>query len=142
MSYCTWTQVVNLTGSTLSQTIGDSLIDMAESMIDARLSEEGLGSITGSVPDLVEKACIYLTASLVAQRPGGMSDLQSFRIGDYSETSRTKVDPAVNFEKIGYSLLEKYIYSVNGDYTIFRIVGSDGERIGDYEEMTDEEEAW
>ncbi|MHC1593536.1 MAG: hypothetical protein ACXQT1_05605, partial [Methermicoccaceae archaeon] len=76
MAYTSAAEVSALTGSSLSTTAINAIIDIADAQLDATLAREGL-SITGSTPALVAVASLFLSTAMVLERQradGTMAD--------------------------------------------------------------------
>lgn len=105
-TYCTYTELANETGSTLSQTILEELINQAEREVNARLRVSG---ITGSADDALKSATLKLaTANLLTRyrldgtKPAGLT------IGELSMSDN--IDEAIrNLVAGGLALVQDYI---------------------------------
>lgn len=105
MAYCTYTEIQNLTGSVLSQTILEAIIAEADREIDGRLA---LFNLTGS-GGLIKSASIHLSIAglftryrLDGTKPG------SLNIGGLSMSDN--IDQAIEYHtKRGNDLISQFI---------------------------------
>jgi hypothetical protein len=86
---CTYTELANLTGSTLSQTVLEAIINQAEREVDSFLAPYGLSGSTA-----VKGATLHLSIAglftryrLDGQKPGSLT------LGDYTTTDN--IDAAI-----------------------------------------------
>lgn len=102
-TYCTYTELTYLTGSTLSQTIQEAIINQAEREVDTYLGPFGLSGST-SVKDAtlhLSIAGLFTRYRLDGQKPGSLT------LGDY--TSTDNIDAAIaTHRNEGYRLLNLY----------------------------------
>ncbi|MHC1602351.1 MAG: hypothetical protein ACXQS4_03880 [Methermicoccaceae archaeon] len=126
MAYTTSTEVIALTGSSLSPSTIDSLIAIADSDIDAQLSREGL-SITGSTPPDVSMASLYLSSALVLERQRADGTLpDSAKVGDM-QLSQNIEATIKRYREMAANFLRAYIADQKGEdyYTAFMRVEID-----------------
>ena len=121
-SYATYTELENLTGSNLGETILEAIIDEAEREIDAKLDEYGL---SGS-GDIIKSATLKLSmAGLMTRRRFDGSQPASVGLGELTKSD--SLDQAISaLKKDAWALVDSfietqtadragnYIYKVNG----------------------------
>ena len=106
MSYCTTTDLVNLTGSSLSSTILQAIIDDADREINAYLAPHGLA---GSANDACKTASLKLSRAGLMQyhRLSGIQP-KSVSIGD--TTSQDDPDVAIAaLRKEAFQILDLWV---------------------------------
>ena len=117
MAYTTATEVSALTGSSLSTTALNAIIDMADAQLDAQLAREGL-PITGSTPALVAVASLFLSSALVLERQradGTMAD--STKVGDVQLSAKLE-EQLTGYRTGAEEHLNQYIAAQKGrEYT-------------------------
>lgn len=143
MVYCTNQDVIDLTGTSLSTAIIDRLIEGADRKVNRYLTENGIATNPSPVPDDIKDASIFFSAAAVLNRHMVDGTLPA----QYSaENLSEKYD--VNTVIKGYQAdaiqaIRMYIDSQttdDDDYSLVRVVGQQGERVGDHEVMTEAEE--
>jgi len=116
MAYCTAADVVALTGSPLSTSIIESIIEIADDEIDMELQRAGL-SVPAQVPTMIELASLHLSAAKVLERQkiDGTSP-DSASLGDFKV--QNKLDEQIRaFKEKAKSYIDAYIRSQLGvDY--------------------------
>lgn len=126
MAYTTSTEVIALTGSSLSSSIVDSIISIADGDIDAQLAREGL-TISGATPPDIAMASLYLSAALVLERQrvdGTLPD--SARVGDM-QLSQNIEATIKRYREMAAFFLRAYIAKQKGEdyYTTFTVASID-----------------
>lgn len=140
MKYCTVEDVVDLTGTSLSDDVIDRLIAKADKKIDRTLAREGLSTDFTTVPDNIAEASSYFAAAIVLIR-GRANRSTPDEIKVDTITTKTKTSETIAlYESEGQAYLDEYIRANGADFRIYRVVGEGGERIGEYETMTGEDE--
>lgn len=138
MSYCAAQDVTDLTGSELSSTIIDRLITRADNRIKRTLEREELGTTFTTTPDNIAEASAHFAAALVLRRHMVDGTLPATsKVGDLGAT--VKVEEVIAQHEVdGETYLREYIDANGEEYSPYRIVGRDGERVGEYEEMDED----
>ncbi|RLD17475.1 MAG: hypothetical protein DRI69_12185 [Bacteroidetes bacterium] len=139
MAYCTNAELTLLTGTTLSTVIQDAIIDQADREINARL--EAAGITPPVADDLLKFASIDLSKiGIITHNRMTGAQTKSVKIGDITIQDDLDAEIAA-LRAHAWKILEGYV-SLNADsmVPVSRIVGRSGVRIGEYEEMTAEEE--
>ncbi|MHC1570342.1 MAG: hypothetical protein ACXQS9_00630 [Methermicoccaceae archaeon] len=114
MAYTSAAEVSALTGSSLSTTAINAIIDIADAQLDATLAREGL-SITGSTPALVAVASLFLSTAMVLERQradGTMAD--STGVGDITITAKLE-EQLAGYRAGAEAHLNQYIAAQKGD---------------------------
>ena len=126
MAYTTSTEVIALTGSSLSSATVDSIISLADDEIDAQLEREGL-SITGSTPAQIAVASLYLSSALVLERQRADGTLpDSMRVGDMQMAAKI-AESITRYRTLAQYSIQSYISAQKGDeyYTAFERIEID-----------------
>ena len=123
MAYCEYTDIQNMTGTTLSQPVLEALIAQADRMINSKLEPLGL---TGGTNGGIKSASIFISMALVREyergsgkRPGTLT------VGDMTQSDNIDADIS-GLMKRAWELVDAfietnrsisrstYVYKVNG----------------------------
>lgn len=137
MAYCSVDDIIDITGTTLDYDTIYRLIWKADRKVNRTLERAGLSVPTDTIPDDVQDASMYFAAAMVVRRgllTGDNPD--SIKSGDKSITLGAKKS-APEYEIEARTIIDDYIRNKASDSVAvpFAIVGSEGERIGEYDEM-------
>ena len=142
MSYCTNQDVTDLTGTSLSTTIIDRIIEGADRKVNRYLRLNDIAVDPSPVPDDIKDASIFFSAAAVLNRHmvDGTLPAQYKAEGLSEKYDVTAV--IKRYETDAQQALSMYVdYNASDSYhSIVRVVGRDGDRVGDYETMTTTEE--
>lgn len=140
MAYCTNAELTLLTGTTLSTAIQDAIIDQSDREIDARLQAEGLTPPVSD--DSLKAASLNLSkVGIITHNRMTGTQTKSVKVGDIT----IQDDHDTQIEELtakAWASVDAYI-AINttaSPVPSMAIVGRRGRRIGEYEEMTEEQE--
>ena len=130
MSYCTNQDVTDITGSSLSATIIDRIIEGSDRLINRHLVQGGLTANPSPTPDDLMDASIHLSAATVLNRHMVDGTLPAEFT---AERLKEKIDASTvikNYNAIAMQAIEIYIQNnSDSDLAIVRIVGKSGESV-------------
>ena len=140
MAFCTSTDVIDLTGTGLETDTIDKIITRSDNRIKRSLRQQRLSTAPSPTPDDLEDASAYYSAAAVLRRhmvDGTLPEVYSF--GEIS--GKINVTAAIKeYEADAKAAIDAYIKDQVRDFRIARLVGRDGERVGEYETMTESAE--
>ncbi len=125
--------VTDLTGCVDSALINRQLVK-ARAELDEILSKKGTTVPATSVT--LDTAVEFLASSLIAMQPGALNPTSDFKTEDYSRSDWGSGSQSEFYKKGAFDIIDDYV-SDNASARIPQsiIVGSDGVRIGEYEEL-------
>lgn len=125
--------VTDLTGNTDSALINRQLVKGRAELNDI-LSKKGVS--VPSVSVVMDTAVEFLAAALIAIQPGSMNPTSNFKTEDFSRSDWGSGSQYEAYRKSAIDLIDDYVFN-NTSATIPQsiIVGADGVRIGEYEEL-------
>ncbi len=125
--------VTDLTGCVDSALINRQLVKARAELVEI-LSKKGISVPTISVT--MDTAVEFLASSLIAMQPGALNPISDFKTEDYSRSDWGSGSQSEFYKKSAFDTIDDYV-SDNTTATIPQtyIVGSDGVRIGEYEEL-------
>lgn len=129
--------VIDLTGSSDSALIGRQLTK-ARAIVESMLSQKGIVAPTTDV--VLDSAVEYITAGLIAIKPGAVNPRSQFKADSYSRNDGT-LSQLDEYKSAAMELIDDYISS--NDISAppgAAVVGRVGRRVGTYTVMTDAEE--
>ena len=142
MSYCTNQDVIDITGTSLDTAIIDRIIEGADRKVNRFLRTNNLATNPSPTPDDVKDASIYYSAATVLSRHMVDGTLPAqYKAEGLSE--KTDVNTVIKaYERDAIIALQLYAdeYASDADMSIFRVVGRQGERVGEFEIMNESEE--
>jgi len=111
-TYCTYTELANLTGSTLSQTILEAIINEAEREVNDYLALSGLTGVAGNA---MKSATLKLSiAGLITRRRMDGTQPGSLTL-DGSLVTSDNLDAAISgLRKAAFAILDNYIMTAAG----------------------------
>lgn len=114
MAYCTYTEVSNLTGTSLSQTVLEAIISQSDYEIDALLAESG---VSGDSSNTLKSASLKLSIAgvLLREKMDGTSS-SVVKIGEFSKEERDLGTMVKSLKEEAYRLVGAYIRSRATDY--------------------------
>ena len=125
--------VTDLTGCVDSALINRQLVKARAELVEI-LSKKGTTAPTTSVT--LDTAVEFLASSMIAMQPGALNPISDFKTEDYSRSDWGSGSQAEAYRNSAFNIIKDYV-SDNATATIPQtyIVGSDGVRIGEYEEL-------
>jgi hypothetical protein len=140
MAFCTNQDVIDLTGTDLDTAIIDRLIEPGDRKIKRFLRQQGLGTDPSPVPDDLKDASMHYTAALVLRRHMVDGTLPAeYRAEGLTE--KVSVGQVIaEYNRIADDAVKKYVQDQVGSFRLYRVVGRDGERVGEFDTMETAEE--
>lgn len=135
MAYCTAQDIQDQTGTGLSTVIIDRFITRSDAKIVSRCAAKGLSAPADA--DAMDISILLTSAQVIRRHMVDGTLPDKYRFGEVSGgMSPAKV--VAMFETEASKLLAAYFEESREDidFSILRVVGSGGERVGDYEEMS------
>ena len=137
MAFCTNQDVIDQTGTSLDTAIIDRLITRADNKIVEICADQGLGAPIAA--DVID-ASIAFTSALVIRRHMVDGTLpEAYKAGNMSEKNNPAKVISL-FEQDAREIMRLYVRDKVSSFRAFRIVGRDGERVGEFETMETSEE--
>ncbi len=125
--------VTDLCSCTDSALINRQLVKARAELVEI-LSKKGATAPATSVT--LDTAVEFLASAMIAMQPGALNPISDFKTEDYSRSDWGSGSQAEAYRKSALDKIDDYV-SDNTTATIPQtyIVGSDGVRIGEYEEL-------
>jgi hypothetical protein len=140
MSFCAVQDVIDKTGTVLDSTTITNLVESGARKIRIRLKEENLSTNPNPAPDELIEANAHFSAAMALYRAMVDGTLPSSQSIDGASAS-VNVEKVIEGHEIeGEKYLSGYIQKTAGAVPLVRVVGRSGERVGEYETMTEAEE--
>lgn len=140
MAYCSSTELTLLTGTTLSTTIQDAIIGQSDRLIQTRIYAAHLTPPTSN--DMLKGASLDLSKiGIITHNRMTGTQTKSVKVGDI--TVADDLDMQIKaLTGAAWAAVDAYITYTKGGVSIptMAVVGRQGQRIGEHEEMTDAEE--
>lgn len=148
MSFCDRDYVVDLTGTTLNDDIHgqqtmNRIIAASDRKINRMLKQGGLSANPAPTPDDIKDASAFYSAAGVLRRHRVDGTIPEDYTIDGKIRGKINISKAItDYETEGNRAVQMYIEEnvQDSDYSTFHVVGSQGERVGDYETMTEAQE--
>ncbi|MHC1625406.1 MAG: hypothetical protein ACXQS2_05340 [Methermicoccaceae archaeon] len=121
MGYCSYADVVALTGTTVAEGDVSSLIDVADAQIEGILAGQGLTAPSFPTPAEVFLASLYLSSALVLERSHAEGSLpETLRAGDMSVRLEVR-EQAREWRAKALEMLGVYIGRTSPSSTLVRV---------------------
>lgn len=130
--------VTDICGSTDSNLISRQLV-IARARLTAMLTTEGVTAPTTDT--LMSQAVDLLASSYIAGKPGAVDPRTNFEVDGFSRKEKLTSQPG-DYADQAAAIIKDYIAMNTASSTIpnMAIVGRDGVRVGEFEEMTEDQE--
>ena len=138
MAYCTAQDIQDQTGTGLSTVIIDRFIARSDAKIASRCAAKGLSAPADA--DAIDISILLTSAQVIRRHMVDGTLPEKYTVGGVSETSAA-AKVVKMYETEAYELLDKYFDESREDidFSVLRVVGSGGERVGSYEKMSTED---
>ncbi|MBC2746265.1 MAG: hypothetical protein HF975_04515 [ANME-2 cluster archaeon] len=143
MANCTNQDVIDITGTSLDTAIIDRIITGSDRKINRYLRQNGIPINPSPVPDDIMDASIYFSAATVLNRHMVDGTLPAqYKAENLSEQVDVKTVIS-NYETDAIAALQLYAEDqvTDSGFSMVRVVGRGGERVGEYETMSEAQEA-
>ena len=140
MAYCTNAKLTSLTGTSLSTAVQDDIIDQSDRKINAKLRTEGL--TPPDADDDLKAASLDLSYVAVLTHPDNDDGATRVKLGDI-DIAREWKETLADHTKSAWASMDAYIARLKGyecPLPGIAIVGRTGVRVGEYEEMPNEDD--
>lgn len=137
--YCSADELTNLTGTPLSTTILNGIIDQSDRKIKSRIKRAGL-SPAASDDDLKAASLELSKAGIITHNRMTGTQTKSIKVGDIAIQDDIDVAIAGHMADAWESVDAYIVRNTGCPIPIMAIVGRRGQRIGEHEEMTESQE--